>query len=271
MTTVEIAAATRSEVERLKGVMHDHGLNAEQIRTAMHDHGLTGEQIQAATERVAAAAGSHGGELRDRLATAARQQGRRGTAGPRAARRLPRGVGATIRILGTAWAGLMLSTLVMAFLSRSSTRRQPAPDPEANEIRIRTDLGPMAFTSRASAFKLGVIDCWYAGGFVDLRQATLDPAGALLRVRAIFGGGQIVVPDNWRVVTRVRGIGGMSDLRPAADRGVDAPILTVEGIAVFGGFSVESRISEKAHAGLEQAVAEMHAAAAAADLEVTTA
>ena len=154
----------------------------------------------------------------------------------------------------------MLSTLTVALLSRSSTRRLPAVDPEANEIRIRTDLGPLAFTSRASAFRGGVIDCWYGGGFVDLREATLDPAGAVLRVRAVFGGGQIIVPEGWRVALRVRGIGGMTDLRPAAERAEDAPLLTVEGIALFGGFSVESTLSPKTRADLEKAVREMRAA-----------
>jgi hypothetical protein len=228
MTTVEIGEATRSEVERLK--------------TAMHDHGLTAEQFQAATGRVV---------------TAARERARRADAEPRSARRLPRGVGPTIRVLGTAWAALMLSTLTMALVSRSSVRRLPAVEPEANEIRIRIDLGPMAFTSRATAFRLAVIDCWYGGGFVDLREATLDPAGALLRVRAVFGGGQIVVPDGWRVVARVRGIGGVKDLRPAIERSVDAPVLTIEGTALFGGFSIESTISEKTQADLEKAVREM--------------
>lgn len=243
MTTVELAEATRTEVERLK--------------SAMHDHGLTAEQIQAATGRVAAAAESHGSDLRTRLAAAARERAQRAEERRATRRRLPRGVRATVRILGTAWAALMLSTLMMAFLSRSSTRREPAVEPDANEVRIRIDLGPMAFTSRAAAFKLGVIDCWYGGGFVDLRQATLDPAGALLRVRAVFGGGQIVVPDGWRVIARVRGIGGLADLRPAIDRGVDAPVLTIEGLALFGGFSVESTIPEKTQTDLEEAVRKM--------------
>ena len=260
MTTVELAEATRSEVERLRTAMHDHGLTGEGVRAAMQEHGLTGEGIQAATERVAAAAESHGSDLRNRLAAAARDRARRAEERRASRRRLPRGLRATFRVMGAAWAALMLATLTMAFLSRASTRRAPAADPDSNEIRIRTDLGPMAFTSRAAAFKRGDIDCWYGGGFVDLRDATLDPAGALLRVRAVFGGGQIIVPDGWRVVSHVRGIGGLTDLRPAVERGVEAPVLTIEGIVVFGGFSIESTIAEKTRTGLEKAVAEMHAA-----------
>ena len=42
-------------------------------------------------------------------------------------------------------------------------------------------------------------------------------------VRAVFGGGQILVPAGWRVVTSVRGLGGISDSRPPQGRAEDAP------------------------------------------------
>ena len=33
------------------------------------------------------------------------------------------------------------------------------------------------------------------GGTLDLRDATLDPAGATLRASALFGGGNLIVPE----------------------------------------------------------------------------
>lgn len=39
----------------------------------------------------------------------------------------------------------------------------------------------------------------------------------LLQVRAIFGGAQIVVPETWRVSTRVVGLGGIGDGRPVSN------------------------------------------------------
>ena len=261
MTTVEPTGTTRSEIERLRAALQDHGLTADQVRSAMRDHGLTADQVRAALrdhgvsaealgERVASAAESRGSALRERLVATAHERAER-------RRRLPRGLSIGLRTLGLAWVALMVSTLAMAIASRASTKRVTAIDPEADEIRLRADLGPLAFTSRAKAFKGGTIDCWYGGGFVDLREATLDPAGARLRVRAVFGGGQLIVPDGWRIVRLVRGIGGLTDLRPATERGLDAPVLTIEGLALFGGFSVESTIAAKTRAEIEKAVGQM--------------
>ena len=68
--------------------------------------------------------------------------------------------------------------------------------------------------SRATSFRGGSLLCWFGGGTVDLRGATLDPAGARLTIRAIFGGGLLVVPDDWQVDLKVIGImGGVGDTR----------------------------------------------------------
>jgi iron-sulfur cluster assembly accessory protein len=76
----------------------------------------------------------------------------------------------------------------------------------------------------------------------NLRGATLDPAGAHLTIRAIFGGGLLVVPDDWQVDLRVIGImGGVGDGRDARGRQADGPRLVVDGFALFGGFGITSR------------------------------
>jgi hypothetical protein len=64
------------------------------------------------------------------------------------------------------------------------------------------------FHSTATAFRGGTLDCWYGGGIVDLRDATLDPAGAHLEVKAVFGGAQILVAVVARRVQRERRRGG---------------------------------------------------------------
>lgn len=239
MTSVEHADAKRFGIER--------------IRSAIAGLGLSPDRFQAVTEHLLSLAESRGATLRERMLAATRA---RAEARPR--RRMPHGLTVALRTAGMVWAALMLSTLAMAILSRSSARRTTASvEPEADEIHVRTALGPMAFTSRATAFRGGVIDCWYGGGFVDLREATLDPAGALLKVRAVFGGGQIVVPETWRVTARVRGIGGLGDTRPKIELPADAPHLTIEGLALFGGFAVQSELPAEEIAELEKAVARM--------------
>lgn len=149
------------------------------------------------------------------------------------------------RVLGLLFGGLTL-TMIVGAIAAISMRGKLSPtettDPAADEIVAVAIFGPLAFRSRAGAFRGGTLDCWYGGGALDLREATLDPAGAHLRVRAVFGGGQILVPETWRVTTTARGLGGMTDGRPTADRPIDAPELTIDGTLLFGGFAILSEM-----------------------------
>jgi hypothetical protein len=136
-------------------------------------------------------------------------------------------------------------------------RIAPVDDPMANEIRLAAIFEPILYRSTAPAFRGGTIDFWYGGGVVDLRDATLDPAGAHLDVRTVFGGGQILVPETWKVTGHVLGIGGFADARPRVDHGDTAPQLTITGVAVFGGFAVSSKMSDAETRDLETVIARM--------------
>ena len=112
---------------------------------------------------------------------------------------------------------------------------------ESNEVALTAILEPLAFESHATAFKGGSMLTWFGGGDVDLRGVRLDPAGATLTIRTLFGGGRLLVPESWNVDLRVVAVfGGSADVRPAYDRAPDAPTLVIEGFAVFGGFAVMS-------------------------------
>jgi len=148
-----------------------------------------------------------------------------------------------------------LSSAVGALAALAARRRVvPVDDPEANEVHLAAILGPLMFESTAPAFRGGRLDCWYGGGVVDLRRATLDPAGATVRVRAIFGGGQIVVPAEWRVTTSVIGLGGIGDTRGRGEQASDAPTLSIEGFVLFGGFGIQSELSEEEVERMHEAV-----------------
>jgi hypothetical protein len=152
--------------------------------------------------------------------------------------------------------GLMLASIIGAIAARAAKRQIVRVDaPDADEVRLAAIFEPMSFRSTAAGFRGGTVDCWYGGGVIDLRDATLDPAGARLEVRAIFGGAQIVVPDTWRVSSKIVGIGGLGDGRPPRELAEDAPSLAIEGLAVFGGFGVTSELSEAEARGLAQAIA----------------
>jgi hypothetical protein len=160
------------------------------------------------------------------------------------------------RIIGLAVVGWIVSMIAASIAALSVKRRLvPTTDEGADEIVAVSIFGPLTFHSTAQQFRGGSLDCWYGGGALDLRDAILAPGGATLRVRAIFGGGQILVPATWTVVSRVRGMGGLSDARPSMGRPADAPQLVIEGIMFAGGFAVMSELAEGEAQWLEKMTA----------------
>lgn len=136
------------------------------------------------------------------------------------------------------WFIFVLVAMGLAFLKRRDAVEQ---EPDADEVDLVAAFGPLDFRSTATAFRGGEVDTWFGGGVLDLRGATLDPAGATLEVNALFGGGNLVVPDDWNVELSVAGLGGVSDGREWHPRSPDAPTIRVEGLAMFGGWVVSAR------------------------------
>jgi hypothetical protein len=156
-----------------------------------------------------------------------------------------------VRIIAALF-GLIATVAIGAAVAAASRKREivPLDDEDANEVRLVAIFAPVAFHSTASAFRGGTLDCWYGGGIIDLRDATLDEAGAHLEVKAVFGGAQIVIPRDWRVEIDVNGVGGARDVRPARELPVTAPLLTVSGTVVLGGIGVSSDIPQEALEGV---------------------
>lgn len=152
--------------------------------------------------------------------------------------------------------GFVVSMVGAAVAALSLKRRLiTEASPDADEVRLAAIFEPISFESRATNFRGGDLELWYGGGIIDLRGATLAPGGATMRVRAVFGGAQLLVPDSWEVTTRVMGIGGAGDGRPRMDRAIDAPRLTVQGSAFFGGLGITSDIPVEAQQSLREAIA----------------
>lgn len=131
------------------------------------------------------------------------------------------------------WAGMV----VAAAFVRHAVPSQG--DEESDEVALVAVLNGIELKSRATAFRGGSMLAWFGGISVDLREAELA-AGAHLSVNSLFGGIAIKTPPGWRVESRVRMIAGGVDTRtPAADDPA-APVLVIEGRALFGGIAVGS-------------------------------
>ena len=145
-----------------------------------------------------------------------------------------------IRLVFVSWVASMIVGAVAAL--QAKRRVGPTTDESADEIVASAIFGPLDYHSTARALRGGTVELWYGGGVLDLRDATLAPGGATLHVRAVLGGGQILVPADWRIVSNVRGMGGIQDVREAKGDVVDGPVLTIDGLLIAAGVAVMSEV-----------------------------
>jgi len=114
-------------------------------------------------------------------------------------------------------------------------------DEESDELALAAILDGIELKSRARAFRGGSVLAWFGGVDLDLSEATLA-ADARLSVHALFGGVSIRVPAGWRLDSSLKALAGGADVRAAETESPDAPTLTLDGFAVFGGVAVGTRL-----------------------------
>jgi hypothetical protein len=150
-------------------------------------------------------------------------------------------LGRLFRVLSATLFGLFVFVLGAVAYAAVKGRDSTTPEPDADEIDLVTTFGELKYASTASSFRGGQVTTWFGGGTLDLRGARLDPAGATLRTQTAFGGGSLVVPDDWRVETKILPIfGGIGDGRPDGNPPEGGPTLRLEGVALFGGWGISS-------------------------------
>lgn len=132
-----------------------------------------------------------------------------------------------------------LTSAIAAFVAKG--RLASSGSAEDAEVDLVAIYDASNFASTSPAFRRATVTAWYGGGTLDLRAATLDPAGARLTIRALFGGYRVVLPETWRVELELTAIlGGVGDTRNADLANPDGPLLVIDGMAVFGGIGIVS-------------------------------
>ena len=132
------------------------------------------------------------------------------------------------------WAGIAAAA---AFVKRAFPSRG---DEDSDEVALVAVFDGIELKSRAKAFKGGSMLAWFGGIAVDLRDADLAP-DARLSVRTLFGGIAIKTPPSWRLESRVRTVAGGVDARTPAEGDESAPVLSLDGVALFGGVAVGAK------------------------------
>jgi hypothetical protein len=144
----------------------------------------------------------------------------------------------TVRALGLltlgAWGGFQAAA---ALTKRAIPSRG---DEESDELALVAIYDGIDLKSRATAFRGGSMLAWFGGISVDLREATLAP-GAHLTVNTLFGGVAIRVPAGWRLYSSLTALAGGVDVKAPEPEDPDAPTLTLDGRALFGGIAVGAK------------------------------
>jgi len=109
-------------------------------------------------------------------------------------------------------------------------------DEESDELSLVAIRDGIDLTNRSKAFRGGSMLAWFGGISVDLREAELAP-DARLSVHTLYGGIDVKVPAHWRIESSTKAINGGVDV-PSTPPDADAPVLSLDGLAVFGGVSV---------------------------------
>jgi Cell wall-active antibiotics response 4TMS YvqF len=151
-----------------------------------------------------------------------------------------------IRLLGLAFLAGLIIPPIAALVTKYRLGDQGRGTflPEANDLDTALIFDGGEYTSTAPSFTGGELLTWYGGGRLDLRGATLAADGADLRIRAIFGGVQIIVPSTWRIESESTSIfGGVADQTDAPEDPA-APVLRVTTMAVFGGVAISNEAGE---------------------------
>ena len=130
--------------------------------------------------------------------------------------------------------GALVGMIVAAAFFKRVVRSRG--DSESDELALVAILDGVELESRSKAFRGGSMLAWLGGIDADLTYAELAP-GARLSGHALFGGIDVTIPPTWRVESDTKALMGGIDARGAQDD-PDAPVLVLEGMAVFGGIDV---------------------------------
>lgn len=122
---------------------------------------------------------------------------------------------------------------------RTTIPADAAPD---DTVRATGVFGEPKIKSLSRQFRHASLTALFGGVTLDLREALPDPAGATITATVAFGGIHVLVPHGWRVALSGTPVfGGMNDkTEQAGELAPDAPLLQVNGLALFGGIEVKN-------------------------------
>ena len=134
----------------------------------------------------------------------------------------------------------LLLLVLASVVGQLVAKRMTVGDEDSDAFTLAAIFGGKEFKSRATPLRSGSALAVMGGIDLDLRSATLDPAGGTLNVTTVMGGAQVTVPRGWAVEVETNGnLGGVDTKTPEPDDLPDgAPRLHVTTNTWFGGVQI---------------------------------
>jgi hypothetical protein len=138
------------------------------------------------------------------------------------------------------WPGALIAMGLVAIARWAGAG--PLPRDAGEDVVVASGIfgGPKVVNASRS-FRGASLTAVFGGVTLDLRDARPAPDGARITATAAFGGIDILVPHGWRIAMKSTPIfGGVEDkTRHDPDLPADAPLLTLDALAAFGGVTVK--------------------------------
>ena len=92
----------------------------------------------------------------------------------------------------------------------------------------------------SSDFRGAELTAFMGGGKLDLREAGIADGQAVVRVLALMGGFEILVPDTWNVIVEATPFMGGVDIKARTSLNPAAPRLIVRGFVMMGSLEIKN-------------------------------
>ncbi len=144
------------------------------------------------------------------------------------------------RLAGVVFKFLVISAVVKVagmVMSRAFEAEHTASD---DDFKLLALMDGRAVTSQAESLRTGTAIACMGGIDIDLRDATLDPGGAHIALKAFMGGIRLLVPATWKVYVDVDSRAGGVEIKTSHPETLadDASRITVEAITRAGGILI---------------------------------
>ena len=92
----------------------------------------------------------------------------------------------------------------------------------------------------SSEFRGAELTAFMGGGKLDLRDAAIADGQAVVKVLAVMGGFELLVPDTWNVIIEATPFLGQIDVKARTSLNPSAPRLIVRGFVMMGGLDIKN-------------------------------